>query len=220
MAREKRDATFSPERMLAREDFLLDPVGSLKHAVDLTHLFEALDARGDWEDVVFLARFDEQRARRDESGDVVHLAPVQNAGHVVVDAVREAADTVAERVEIPADHRGANAGLERGREQCRRAAARDAHTADVAGVELGAGGDVVDGPHDVPHAPSDHGLTEQQRAASRRLTGFSREALARVNRIAPAAKRHRLDGYGGETLLHHLDGKVVLIPGLVRPIAS
>jgi hypothetical protein len=30
MAREKRDAAFSPERMLARKNFLLDPVGGLK----------------------------------------------------------------------------------------------------------------------------------------------------------------------------------------------
>src|SRR5262245_19931936 len=103
MVRQKRDAALSPERMLARKHFLLDPVGSLKHAVDFTYLLEALDARGDWEDVVLLARFDEQRTRRDESGNVVHLAPVQDAWHIVVDAVREAADAVAERVEIPAD---------------------------------------------------------------------------------------------------------------------
>src|SRR6185369_13536022 len=55
MAGEKRHAAFSPERMLARKDFLLDPIGGLKHAVDLAHLLEALDAGGDREDVVLLA---------------------------------------------------------------------------------------------------------------------------------------------------------------------
>src|SRR2546428_10521545 len=117
--------------MLARKHLLLDAIGRAEDAVDLTHAVETLDARGDRKNVVLLPRFHEERPWRDQPGDVVHLGPVQNPRHVVVDAVRQASDAVPERVQVAAYHRDANARLERRREGRDGAAARDAHAADA-----------------------------------------------------------------------------------------
>ena len=87
---------------------------------------------------VLLPRLDEQRPRRDQAGDVVHLRPVQNARHVVVDAMRQAADAVAKCVQVAADERRLDPRLERGREHvtCRRrkspSARRASHPAPAA----------------------------------------------------------------------------------------
>ena len=77
-------------------------------------------------------------------------------------------------------------GSSAAREERRRAAAGDAHAAHAARVELGARRDVVDGPHDVPHAPADHRLPDQQRAAGRRLTALS---AARPRRALIGSRR-------------------------------
>src|SRR5215471_21709726 len=100
--------------MLARKDFLFNPIGRSEHAVNVTDLVEALDAGLNRKDVVLLSRFYEQRTWRDQASDVVHLGPVQYAGHVVVDTVGEAADAVSRRVEIATYHRSANPRFERG----------------------------------------------------------------------------------------------------------
>src|SRR5437867_1854000 len=123
MVREEWNAAPSPEGMLAGEYLLLDSIVSAEHAVDVAHLVEALDTRVDREDIVFLARFDKQRPRRNQAADVIHLGPVQNARDIIVDAMSEAAHAVSERVEISADHRDAEARLQRRCEQGRGAAA-------------------------------------------------------------------------------------------------
>src|SRR6185436_8519657 len=92
VAREERDTALPPERVLAGKHFVLDAVGGAEDAVDLAHLAEALDAGADRKDVVALPGLDEERPRRDQAADVVHLRPVENARHVIVDAVGEAAD--------------------------------------------------------------------------------------------------------------------------------
>ena len=111
--RQERQAALAPEAVRTVEGFLLRERGGVEDFVDLLHALEALAAGGDRKDVVLLARFHEQRPRRDQARDVVHLGPVQNPRHVVVDAVREAHDAVAERVQVAADHRGLDARLER-----------------------------------------------------------------------------------------------------------
>src|SRR5688572_19769690 len=116
VTRQEWNPTLAPERMLAGKDLLLRTIRDPEHAVDLAHFVEAPDARSDREDVVLLSRFHEQRPRRDEAGDVVHLGPVQDAGHVVIDAMSQTPDAVFERVEITADECGADAGFERRRE--------------------------------------------------------------------------------------------------------
>src|ERR1051326_7779104 len=128
MLRHKRQAALPPETVRAIEGLVLDhPVGP-ENFIDLAYPLETRAAGGNGEDVVALARFRDQRPRRDQPGDIVHLAPIQNPGHVVVDAVRHAHDAVAERVQVPADHRGPNARFERRYKSRARAAARYAHT--------------------------------------------------------------------------------------------
>src|SRR5204862_1271077 len=153
-----------------------------------------------------------------QAGDVVHLGPVQDARDVIVDAMGEAADAVAKGVEIAADHGHADAAFQRRGEHRGRPTTGNSHAADAAGVELGPGRNVVDRPHDVPDAPSDHRLPDHQGAAGDRLAGFVRQSLPRVDRIAPAAEAHRLDGHGGHTGFNHLNGEVVLIAGFVHAI--
>src|SRR5437870_3311948 len=102
--------------MLTGEHLLLNSIGGAEDTIDLTYVIEALDARLDREDVVLLPGLHEERTRRGEPGDVVHLSPIQNPGHVVVDAVREAPDAVSEGVEVSAHQRDSNTWLERRRE--------------------------------------------------------------------------------------------------------
>src|SRR5947207_13071032 len=71
MAREERNAAITPERVLARKDFLLDSIGRLKHTVDFPHLFEALDARGDRKTIVLLPGLDEHRPGSNQSSDIL-----------------------------------------------------------------------------------------------------------------------------------------------------
>src|SRR5687767_15252278 len=102
MAGQEWDAAPAPEQMLGWEDLLLDAIRSVEDAIDLPHFIEALDARSNRKDVVLFSRFDEQRSWRYQAGDVVHFRPVQNSRNVVVDAVGEAPDAVAERVQVAA----------------------------------------------------------------------------------------------------------------------
>ena len=102
VARQERNAALAPERMSSGKDLLLDAIGSAEDAVDSAHFIEALDARPNRKDVVLSPDSDEQRSRRYQTREIVHLRPVQNARHVVVDAVREAPDAVAECVQVAA----------------------------------------------------------------------------------------------------------------------
>ena len=132
----------------------------------------------------------------------------------------EAADAVAKRIQVAADHRGPDARFERGGEQRRGATARDAHAADAARVQIRPGRDVVEHAHHVPHPPADHRFTEQQRTAGGGLAALLREAVTRVDRIAAAPERHRFNRHRRQTGLHHLDGEVVRVARLVGSIAS
>src|SRR6186997_118342 len=123
VTRQEWDAAPAPERVLAWKDLLLDPIRRAEHVIDLSHFVEALDTRANREDVVFLSRFNEQRSGRDQAGDVIHFCPVQNSWNVVVDAVGQAADAVAERVQVAAHECRADPRLEGCCEDCHSAAA-------------------------------------------------------------------------------------------------
>ena len=120
----------------------------------------------------------------------------------------------------PLTKRDAEARLERRREHRHRAASRDPHAADAARIELRAGRDVIDRPHHVPHAPAEHGLTDEQRAARRRLARARAEPLARRDGVAPAPEGHRFDRDRRHARLDDLEGEVVLIALLAGPIAA
>src|SRR5262249_30002529 len=117
MLLEKRESFLAVKAVRIIERLLLRAVSYPKYFVDFLHAREAGAAGLDREDVVALARFGEQRTRRDQAGDVVHLGPVENPGNVVVDAVRQAEHTIPECIQIAADHPNANTRLERRREQ-------------------------------------------------------------------------------------------------------
>ncbi len=201
--------------MARLEDLVPDAVVRPEDAVHLLHLAEGMAERIDRKDVVLRPGLAEQRARGDEPGHVVHLAPLEDAGHVVVDAVRDAEDRVAEGVEVAADQRRRDARLQRGAERRHRAAATDSHEPDPARVDLRARLQIIDGAHHIPDAPSEHGFPEQQGGAGRRLAGGLAEAAAPAGRIAAAAEAKRLDGEGGEAALGGLHREVVLIRPLL-----
>src|SRR5262245_4319914 len=92
LARQERNPALAPELVVLREHLLLGEPGGAEDCVDLPDALEAREARLYRKDVVLLPRLHEQRPRRDQPGDVVHLRPVQDPGHVVVDAVRERND--------------------------------------------------------------------------------------------------------------------------------
>src|SRR5579859_8130894 len=117
------------EAMRAFEDFSLEAVGRAQRFVDFGDTRKTLAAGVDGKNVVLRAGLGEQWTRRDKARDVVHLGPVQDAGHVVVDAVRQAENAVAERVEIAADHGGFDARFERSGECGASAAAGNSHAA-------------------------------------------------------------------------------------------
>ena len=94
------------------------------------------------------------------------------------------------------------------------------HAADAVRVQLRVGCDVVDRAHDVPHAPSDDRLADEQRSARGGLARFVRQTLSGVERITAASEPHRLDRHGRHAGLGHLDGEVVFVAWLVRPVAS
>src|SRR5262249_52417144 len=148
MTCDERDAALAPEGMLVGEDFLFEAVGGSEYRIDLTHLSEAFKTRLNGEDVVALARFDKQRPGRDQPRDVVHLGPIEDAGNVIVDAMRETADAVAEGVQIAAHISHFQAGLDGGRKQTRGASPRDADDAHARPIQIRARLDVVDRPHD------------------------------------------------------------------------
>ena len=122
VARQERNAAPAPEQMLGWKDLLLDAIRSVEDAIDPAHFIEALDARADRKDVVLFSRFDEQRSRRYQTREIVHLRPVQNSRNVVVDAMGEAPDAVAECVQVAAHECGADPQVE-GRCEHRHSAA-------------------------------------------------------------------------------------------------
>ena len=75
-------------------------------------------------------------------------------------------------------------------------------------------------PHDVPHAPPDHRLADQQRPAGRGIARLPGQAHASVDRIATAAEAHRLDRHGGHAGFGDLDREVVLVARLVGALAA
>src|SRR5262245_39490689 len=165
MTREEWNSAFAPKGVFRWEYLLFDEIRRFKHAIDFAYLLEAFDAGVYWKDVVLFSRFHKQRTWSNQTGDVVHLGPVENPGNVVVHAMREAAHAVAERVEVTADHRDSNPRLKGRGEKSRGAAAGNAHAADAAGIQFQASPNVVQCPHDVPSAPRDQRLTKHQRAA-------------------------------------------------------
>src|SRR2546423_13370639 len=109
--------------MIALENLMPDPVGRAKDFINVRCFFKRQSRRFDRKDRVARARFDEQRARRNQPGEVVHLDEVQDAGDVVVYAVRAAENAVAEGVEVAADNGDLDAFVERRGEVRDRAAA-------------------------------------------------------------------------------------------------
>src|SRR5882757_2299727 len=79
-------------------EILPDP----KRLVHGTYSIGAVLGSGRREYRVALTELGEQRPRRNKPGHVIHLAPVENAGNVIVDAVRKAGNAGAECVEISA----------------------------------------------------------------------------------------------------------------------
>ena len=133
------------------------------------------------------------RARRDEAGQVVHLHVLQQPGHVVVRAVRDAHDAVAEGVEVRADDGDLHALVHCRGEQRRRATTGRAERRDALRVHLGTRGEVVDRPHRVPRAPTSHRLAEQHCRARGGTAGLDLRAGAPSRIVAPGAEGELLD---------------------------
>lgn len=202
------------------EGFLLDLLSSTEDLINFLRAMVAVNAGFDGEDRVFLASLGEERTRRDESGDVVHFSPIQDSGNVVIDTVRDAHDAGPECIQVATDHGGRDAWLERGAEERTCAAAGNADHADAFRVEVGTGLDPIDHADDVPHAPSDHGLSEKQRRTGNRLAGLLVEALGFVFRIAAASESQRLYRERGHPVFHHLKRKVVFVENALGAILS
>jgi len=92
--------------MHATEDFLLHVVCRAEHLIDFADVCEAFARGGDREDRIPVASLGKERSRSDESRDIVLLALIENAGNVIVDAVRHAHDAGAESVQVSADQGG------------------------------------------------------------------------------------------------------------------
>src|SRR5438270_8793670 len=100
--------------MLAGEDLL---AGVFRHAENLIHLLYAGEtlARGfDRKDRIAITAFREERPGRDQARDIIALGIIQNARNVIIDAMRDAHDAVAKRIQISADEGRLNADIERG----------------------------------------------------------------------------------------------------------
>src|SRR5262245_46371866 len=117
MTDEKGNTLFAPKTVGFVEYFLPGTVAGPEHVIDRAYLLESLYARINREDVVLAAGLNKEGAGCNQPGNVVHLGPVQNSGNVVIHAVRDAANAVAERVQISAYQRGAYPRLHRRREQ-------------------------------------------------------------------------------------------------------
>src|SRR5262249_25461712 len=124
---------FGQERQASRavkfvhpvKDLLLGSVGRPEYFVDFLSSFEAFPRGGDGENRIARAAFGEQRPRGNQTRDVVHLGPIQNSRHVIIDAMRQAHDAGPKRVQVTAHESGADAGFERGGEKGAGAAAGD-----------------------------------------------------------------------------------------------
>src|SRR5207247_1272737 len=138
-------------------------------------------------------------------------ADVEDAGDVVVDAVRDAHDAVGKPVEVATDHADLDPRLQSRGEQSDRSAAGDAHAGDPVRIELRPRLQVVDGAHHVPGAPADHRLAEQERGAGRGLAGGGAGPTAPGAVIAAMAEAKWLDGERRVAVSHGLQGEVVLI---------
>src|SRR5262249_10819444 len=123
--------------MGAIEDLMAGEIARAENFVDFPDAAEAFAAGGDGEDIVALAGFEEDGAGRDQSGDIVHLCPVEQARDVVVDAMADAHDALSENVEVTRNERGFDARIERGGEERRHTAAGDSHASDAFRVEPG-----------------------------------------------------------------------------------
>src|SRR5215469_816156 len=128
---EKRNALPAAKAVIGLADLSLRVVRRSQDLISLLYAAETRTAGFDGEDVVLGAGFGEQRPRRDETGDVVHLGPIEDAGDMVIDAVRQAENVIAERVQVSADHGGLDARLECRRERGRGAATGNSHAADA-----------------------------------------------------------------------------------------
>ena len=190
-------AFFAVEGVLAGEDFLRGAVGDAKGFVHFFNFGEAGSRGGDGEDGILVSAFGEEETRSDEAGDVIALGPVENAGDVVIHAVGDAHDAVAEGVEIATDKGRFDASVEGGGELSAGAAAGDANTADAFAVKFGMLFDPIDSAHDIPYAPGDHGLTEQESGACRGQAGGLTGTFLNVGGIATATESHWFDRDGG-----------------------
>src|SRR5689334_21858965 len=103
MARQEGKAVHARETVRAIKCRLLNHARGVKYLVNPLYPRETLPAGGNRENIILLARFHEQRTRRDQSRDIVHLRVIQNSGDVIVDAVRKAQDAIAKDVQVAAD---------------------------------------------------------------------------------------------------------------------
>src|SRR5689334_2027261 len=99
------EGAFAMKLMIAFKNLLPHALGCPEGFVDAPGFRDSRPRGLDRKDRVARARLDEQPARRDQPGQVVHLHIVQYTRHVVVDAVRAAENAVAEGVEVAADDR-------------------------------------------------------------------------------------------------------------------
>src|SRR2546426_8827898 len=97
---EELESPFAIEHVLVVEDFMADLVRRSEYPIDVLSLPDRRPAAVDRKYRISRARFYEQTARRDQTGEVIHLYVVQDPGHIVVDAMRQAEYAVAKCVEV------------------------------------------------------------------------------------------------------------------------
>src|SRR5438093_10334423 len=123
------ESLLTPKLVLAGKDLQAEARLRTEGAIDLDQMRVGCACPGNRKDRVFLAVFDEEGARRHEAGDVGRLGNPEDARDVVVDAVVDRVDAVAEGAEGAAQPGQLDPGLERGGVERQGAAAGNPHAA-------------------------------------------------------------------------------------------
>ena len=103
------------------KDFDAQLILSAEDTKDFLRPFKRKSRGINWEDGIFRARLDEHRTRGNQSGNVIHFRILEDAGDIVVDAVADTQDAIAEGVEIAAHDSNFEAFIDRCGKKCRGA---------------------------------------------------------------------------------------------------
>src|SRR5262249_31045336 len=155
--------------MLVIEDLLRDAVWLAKNRVDLFSFLERLPAPVNRKYRIAHARFDEETTRRNQARKVIHFKIIQHSRHVVIDTMRQAHYAISKSVEITAHHSNFYPLIERRRKERHRSSSRNPHRSDSRTIDLRPRHKVINRPPYVPHSPTNHCLTKQERRSRRRL---------------------------------------------------